>query len=282
MEPQDAMSRIHALFYMRKIFFVIIRQVPESTGLGFLMPKGDYMFSSRNKTNTICSEKRVCPFCISKLLTFFLAILLLASAAEAGRGRGGLGKFIGAGVGAVTGHFAEKEIQAAMDKDSYTGDGFVLTEQGIVIKFEEGDAFLKIKNPGDSYTLNNVIKTTNRVEVTKKAEWGNIQGEIPVCAEDTICALIMVNVVKEKILSVKIAMSEDPSDVFDLIGYESKEPGILDYIWNFIINNILWVAIVSFGLLGFLWDVLKKRKMANPQQREITMELSAEDLNKDR
>lgn len=240
------------------------------------------MFSSKSKNSMACKEEMTYPFGVTKLLTFFLVLLLLASVAEAGRGRGGLGKFIGAGVGAVTGHFAEKEIQAAMDKDSYMGDGFVLTEQGVVIKFEDGDAFLKIKNPKDSYTLSNVIKTTNRVEVTKKAEWGNIQGEIPVCVEDTICAMIMVNVIKEKILSVKIAMSEDPSDVFDLIGYESKEPGIFDYIWNFILNNILWVAIVSFGLLGFLWDVWKKKKGANPQQREVTMELSAEDLNKDR
>ena len=40
MEPQNAMSRIHALVYMRKFSFEI-RQVPESTGLEFVVPKGD-------------------------------------------------------------------------------------------------------------------------------------------------------------------------------------------------------------------------------------------------
>lgn len=218
---------------------------------------------------------------------FFLigvSMLILTSFANAGRGRPGLGTLIGAGVGVVTGHVAEKEIQEALNKDTYSGDGFVLTEQGVVLKLDDGDVFLKVQNLKDTYILSDVIKTTNKIEVTRKAEWGNINGKVPVCVADTICSLILVDVKKDKYLSVKFAFKEDAAadDMCDLIGYESQEPGILDYVWNFVLNHIIFVAIVFFGLLGYVWDFLKKKKEKQTQPRDVTMSLNADDLDKDR
>jgi hypothetical protein len=194
------------------------------------------------------------------ILVFLISLLLLASAASADRGRGGLGKLVGLGVGAVTGHVAEKKLEEAMSKDTYTGEGFVITEQGLLLRLDDGDVFLSINNPQDAIVLTNLIKTTNRIEVTKIAEWGDIHGNVAICENDTICSTLIIDVVKEKTLSVKFMMYNNPEETYDLILYEAEEPGVLDYIWNFIINNILWVAIVVFGALGGLWDYYRKRR----------------------
>ena len=218
------------------------------------------------------------------ILVFLISLLLLASAASADKGRGGLGKLVGLGVGAVTGKIAEKQIEEAMNKDTYEGDGYVLSKEGILLKVDDGDVFLKIQNPGDAAVLEDFIKTTNRIEVTKTAEWGDIHGNVVVCEEDTtICSTILIDVVKEKTLFLKFVMYNNPDETFDLLLYESEEPGVLDYIWAFIINNILLVAIIVFGALGALWDFARKRRLKNAQITivEDTAEAPAEEQNKD-
>ena len=215
----------------------------------------------------------------TKVLLLLLSVLLLVSTANAGKK--GLGTLIGAGVGAVTGTVAEKKIKEAMEKDTYTGDGFVLTEQGILLKLDEGEVFLNIKKMTDLEILKEVIKTTNRVDVTKKAEWGDLQGRVPVCADDSSCATIIVDITKEKILSVRLAFSDDPSDTFDLIAYQATEPGVGAYVWNFIINNPILVCVILFGLIGFIWDHRSSKKKKAAEQNEAVAEASAEVENKD-
>ncbi|SIN85321.1 glycine zipper family protein [Fibrobacter sp. UWB11] len=213
------------------------------------------------------------------VLLLLLSVLLLVSTANAGKK--GLGTLIGAGVGAVTGAVAEKKIKEAMEKDTYAGEGFVLTEQGILLKYKEGDVFLNIKKMTDLDILKEVIKTTNRVDVTKKAEWGNLKGRVPVCADDTSCATIIVDITKEKILSVQLAFSDDPSDTFDLIAYQATEPGFGTYAWNFIINNPILIGVILFGLIGFIWDHRPSKKKKAAEQNEAVAETSAEVENKD-
>lgn len=198
---------------------------------------------------------------LNQILVFLISILLLSSVAMADKGRGGLGKLVGLGVGAVTGKIAEKQIEEAMNKDTYEGDGYVLSKEGILLKVDDGDVFLKIQNPGDAAVLEDFIKTTNRIEVTKTAEWGDIHGNVVVCEEDTtICSTILIDVVKEKTLFLKFVMYNNPDETFDLLLYESEEPGVLDYIWAFIINNILLVAIIVFGALGGIWDLVRRNR----------------------
>ena len=217
------------------------------------------------------------------ILVFLISLLLLASAASADKGRGGLGKLVGLGVGAVTGHIAEKKIEEAMNKDTYTGEGFVITEQGLLLKVDDGDVFLNIKDSSDAAILENLIKTTNRIEVTKVAEWGDIHGNVAICENDTICSTLIINVDKEKTLSVKFMMYNNPEETYDLILYEAEEPGVFDYVRSLILNNILFVAIVVFGALGALWDFARKRRLKNAQITivEDTAEAPAEEQNKD-
>jgi len=218
-------------------------------------------------------------FASKNILLLLLSVLLLASTANAGKK--GLGTLIGAGVGAVTGAVAEQKIKEAMEKDTYVGPNFVITEQGIVLKIEEGDVFLNITKMTDLDILKEVIKTTNRIEVTKKAEWENLQGRVPVCANDSDCATIIIDIVKDKNLFVRLAFSDDPSDTFDLIAYEATDPSVGTYVWNFIINNPILVGVVLFGLIGFIWDhrPSKKKKAA---QAEAVAENAAEGENKDK
>ena len=189
--------------------------------------------------NILNCEQNNRTFLPKSILVFLISLLLLSSAAVADKGRGGLGKLVGVGVGAVTGKIAEKEI----------------------------NVFLKIQNPADSAILGEFIKTTNRIEVTKKAEWGDLHGNVVVCEEDTaVCSTILIDVVKEKTLFLKFVMYNNPEETFDLLLYESEEPGVLDYIRAFVINNVLWVAIVLFGILGGIWDFARKRRLKKSQE----------------
>ena len=218
-------------------------------------------------------EKIMCNFLSKKAVLLLLSVLLLASTANAGRK--GLGTLIGAGVGAVTGAIAEKKIKEAMEKDTYVGNGFVLTEQGLVINFDEGDVFLNIKKLTDLDILKEVIRTTNRIEVTKKAEWGNLHGSVPVCSDDTTCATIEINIVKDKILSVRLAMDADTSK-YDLIGYEATEPGFWVYAWNAILNRPILVCVILFALIVFIWDHRPGRKKKKAQANEVAEDPSVE------
>ena len=220
-----------------------------------------------NNMNILNCEQNNRTFLPKSILVFLISLLLLSSAAVADKGRGGLGKLVGVGVGAVTGKIAEKEIEEAMNKDTYEGDGYVLSTQGILLLVDDGNVFLKIQNPADSAILGEFIKTTNRIEVTKKAEWGDLHGNVVVCEEDTaVCSTILIDVVKEKTLFLKFVMYNNPEETFDLLLYESEEPGVLDYIRAFVINNVLWVAIVLFGILGGIWDFVRKRRHKKSQE----------------
>lgn len=228
--------------------------------------------------NILNREQNNRAFLPKSILVFLISLLLLSSAAVADKGRGGLGKLVGVGVGAVTGKIAEKEIEAAMNKDTYEGEDYVLSKEGIVLKLDDGEVPLKIKNPGDSAILKDFIKTTNRIEVTKKAEWGDIHGNVVVCEEDTTgCSTLIIDAVKEKTLFLKFVMYNNPDETFDLLLYESEEPGVLDYIRAFVINNILWVAIIVFGALGGIWDFVRKRR--HKKSQETAAESSAEETS---
>jgi hypothetical protein len=78
-------------------------------------------------------------------------------------------------------------------------------------------------------------------------------------------------------------MYNNPEETYDLILYEAEEPGVFDYVRSFILNNILFVAIVVFGALGALWDFARKRRLKNAQITivEDTAEAPAEEQNKD-
>ena len=91
----------------------------------------------------------------------------------------------------------------------------------------------------------------------------------------------VVDVAKEKILSVRLAFSDDPSDTFDLIAYQATEPGVGAYVWNFIINNPILVCVILFGLIGFIWDHRPSKKKKAAEQNEAVAEASAEVENKD-
>lgn len=179
-----------------------------------------------------------------------LAVVILAANAFASK----KGAATGAIIGAAAGLFTEQKIKEIESRDFFEDDNVKLTTNDIILKPSEGSepVILTFKDK-NSIVISQAIKQLNATIARQTSKWENLSGTFELEGWDVTGHL---NFVSDKHASIFVEKDGDTTYIVNLV---SVAPGALDYIKSFVLNNVIFVAIVLFAILGAFLPWLKKK-----------------------
>ena len=187
-----------------------------------------------------------------------LAVVILAANAFASK----KGAATGALVGAAAGLFTEQKIKEIESRDFFEDDNVKLTTNDIILKPSEGSepVILTFKDK-NSIVISQAIKQLNATIARQTSKWENLSGTFEFEEWDVTGHL---NFVSDKHASIFVEKDGDTTYIVNLV---SVAPGAWDYIKAFALNNVIFVAIILFAILGALIPWLKNKILGTKKEQ---------------
>ncbi|MCF0126588.1 MAG: hypothetical protein HUJ68_12715 [Clostridia bacterium] len=190
-----------------------------------------------------------------KKIIMVLIVCLMAGQCFARRG--GIGTLVGAGIGAVAGEVTKEQIVKAQSKDYYNDENVFINGQFVDVKFEDGTMRFRVQDENKSFSIGKTVKMLNVMNVTKLANWTDHHDTISICNNDNVCANMVIDINENKNFDIGLVF-EGSDETLPLVSFETQEPGVLNYVWNFVLNNIVLVFIIACAIIGFIVKHFKK------------------------
>jgi len=189
---------------------------------------------------------------MSKLNIFFTTILIiiagLSTDALAGRKSGAV---TGAIVGAATGYLTEQKIKEIEARNFFEEEGMTLTPNNIVIKYPDDTLALTLIDVDK--VIPKAIQQLNASVARQTPKWENLSGTFSFEESDYMGH---VDFVKGKHAFIFTELNGDTIYMADFV---SVPPGAWAHIKSFVLNNLILVGVILFGILGSLLPWLKNK-----------------------
>ena len=199
-------------------------------------------------------------------MLFVLLALLIPTTADAGRGKGGaIGALIGAGSGAIAGKIAQSQIDKALSRATYDTPAFSITDSSFIIRNEEkdGEVIAELRLGGNKLLggsqsgIKQLIRTLNEIDVTHLAMWEDLDLTFPLCLDGVCGDTLIAKSAQGKTFAMDVVLN---GNRYELVHYDSVEPGFLTKVWRWILSNLVLVGILLFAAIGGIAGAMKGNK----------------------